>query len=65
MVRHKWTLYARTRLVIRAVIYLFYALVNTVFAILFSKVCAHAVSACISACVRVPVCAYVVARCYL
>jgi len=37
VVRHKWRLYARTRLVIRASIYLFYALANTVFAILYSK----------------------------
>jgi len=38
VVRHKWRLYARTRLVIRAFIYLFYTLANTVFAILYSKV---------------------------
>ncbi|KAF5832015.1 hypothetical protein DUNSADRAFT_12256 [Dunaliella salina] len=37
VVRHKWRLYARTRLVIRASIYLFYALANTVFAIIYSK----------------------------
>lgn len=38
VVRHKWRLYARNRFLVRASIYLFYTLANTVFAILYAKV---------------------------
>ncbi len=38
VIRHKWRLYARDRLVVRALTYFFYTLVFTVWSILYSMV---------------------------
>jgi hypothetical protein len=38
VIRHKWRLYAQSKLIIRALNYMFYTLVFTVYAILFAMV---------------------------
>ena len=41
VIKHKWRLYARKEVFIRTVVYLFYALVVTITAILYSQVGNH------------------------
>lgn len=48
MIRHKWRLYARSKLTVRALIYFFYCLTFTVYGILYSMV-----RACVPDCPRV------------